>query len=663
MNTTDHGPVDLQDLVARALVGASQPRRPADIAHALDRSEGDVARALRDLGVPIDRFAEAPEGVADAVSASSPALARDGAGWLLLDDRRGSRVRVLRPGAAEGVWLTRGDLAGLSLRDWVLLPPAPVFPAAASGAGPLERVRALMSLEAEDLLTVVLYAVGVGLLSLATPVAVQALVNTVAFGTAVQPLVILTILLAGGLALAAGLQLMQTWVIELLRRRLFVRLVSDLSHRLPRVQAGALRGGRGPELVNRFFDIFTLEKAVSTWLGDGLGALITAAVGLAVLAFYHPALLVFDLLLGGTVVAVFLGLGRGGTKTAIKESKAKYAVAAWMEEMARHPVAFKASGAADLARRRTDALARDFLIARQAHFRVVLRQLAGALGLQVVAAAGLLGIGGWLVIARQLTLGQLVAAELIVAATVAAFAKSSKLLEAWYDLLAAVDKLGQLTDLPLEPTGEKTTGLPPGPLAASFDLGGRRVELRAGERVALSGGEGGALRSSLEGLFGIDPEGAELGAVPVADLDRTQLRERVSLLQGVEVVDGTVLDNLRFGRPGPSRAEAWTALRRVGLGAAISRLEGGLDAALAPSGSPLDPAEAGRLVLARSLAGAPDLLLVDQALDGLEAGTRDAVLDAVFDPARSRTVLVVSHDPAVLSRCDRVLTLDPAEER
>ncbi len=365
-----------------------------------------------------------------------------------------------------------------------------------------------------------------------------------------------------------------------------------------------------------------------------------------------------DFFLGGAVLFIFLVLGRGGATSAIKESKAKYAVAAWMEELARHPVAFKAAGAADLARDRADVLTREFLVARGKHFRVVLRQLAGGLGLQVVVASGLLGVGGWLVISRQLTLGQLVAAELIVAATVAALAKSSKLLESWYDMLAALDKLGQLTDLPLEPQGEKTTGLPEGPLSVTVPVGGGTARITPGQHVALTGPPHGGKTTLLEAMFGVADADVAIGRVPIQDLDKTLLRRRVALVQGAEVIEGTVLENLRFGRPGPSRAEAWSLLRRVGLEETVLSLDGGLDAPLAPTGSPLVPPEVRRLIIARGLAGDPDLLLVDEAIDGLDDANRDLVLDAVFHYARSWTLVVVTHDPAVLERCDRVLTID-----
>ena len=90
-------------------------------------------------------------------------------------------------------------------------------------------------------------------------------------------------------------------------------------------------------------------------------------------------------------------------------------------------------------------------MARRQHFRVLLRQFAFALCLQALASTVLLGVGGWLVVTGELTLGQLVASELVVTAIVSAFAKIGKSLESFYDLMAAVDKVGHLLDLPIEP--------------------------------------------------------------------------------------------------------------------------------------------------------------------------------------------------------------------
>ena len=315
----------------------------------------------------------------------------------------------------------------------------------------------LASTERGALGSAVSYSLGISLLSLAVPIAAQGLVNTVAFGTMLQPLVVLTSLVAAGLVFAAVLRALQNVALEYFQQRLFVRVVLDVTERLTHQPAQA-SGRPTAEAMNRFFDVMTLQKGVATLAVDGVLLLLQLAFSMVLLAFYHPWLLVFDLGLILGVVVVLFPLGHSGTETAIKESKAKYAVAAWLEEMASHRTIFQGPGGAfarDRLRERTAA----YVHARQKHFKVLLRQWVGGLALSVVASVALLGVGGWLVMNKQLTLGQLVAAELIVSAAAVSLVKVGKYLETLYDVLAAADKVGQLLELPVEPKRAHT--LPP----------------------------------------------------------------------------------------------------------------------------------------------------------------------------------------------------------
>ncbi|MGB5311736.1 MAG: hypothetical protein WBN38_06685, partial [Polyangiales bacterium] len=363
---------------------------------------------------------------------------------------------------------------------------------------PLRRVRQLLALDQQDLAVVIIYGVALGLLSLAVPIAVQSLVNTVAFGSLIQPLFVLTVLLAVALTGAAVLRALQIWIAEMLQRRLFVRIVAEIGSRLSRVSADALRNRSGPELLNRFFDVFTIQKSVTSLLLGGVDAVLIALVGLVVLAFYHPALLAFDIVLILSAAIVLIPLGRGGTGTSIAESKAKYAVAGWLEEMARHPLSFKVAGGRQLAQLEVENLAKSYLDQRHRHFRVVYRQVVGALAIEVLASVTLLAVGGWLVIERELSIGQLVAAELIVTAVVASIAKLGGKVEIFYDLVAGVDKLGEILDLPLERSQgdnpprdrDSTIGLRVVDAELSGDSEEQPVsvsfELRPGERLSIS---------------------------------------------------------------------------------------------------------------------------------------------------------------------------------
>jgi ABC-type bacteriocin/lantibiotic exporter with double-glycine peptidase domain len=315
---------------------------------------------------------------------------------------------------------------------------------------PLQRLIALLRPERQDVAALIVFSLVVALLSLATPIAVDTLVTTLVFGRHVQPLVLLAILLFVFLSFSAAIRALKAYATEIIQCRLYARVVADLVYRLPRVRAEAVEKQYLPELVNRFFDVVTVQKVTATLLLDGLQLALNALVGMAVLAFYHPWLLGFDVVLLALLAMMVFLLGRGAVKTSIVESQWKYKTADWLENLARCSITFKLDGGAEFALERGDQLVHEYLLARRAHFHVLMRQVLFALAIQALASAVLLGVGGWLVMRGQLTLGQLVAAELIVTVIVGALAKLGKSLEAFYDMLASIDKLGALFDLPIE---------------------------------------------------------------------------------------------------------------------------------------------------------------------------------------------------------------------
>ncbi len=597
---------------------------------------------------------------------------------------RGRKVRVL-VGAGEDElevgWLSADAFAahlGVDVEarlSWVVAEPA--LAAHFSGEpgmespSPTQRLRGLMRVEAQDLWVVVTYALGVGIFTLATPIAVQALVNTVAFGALLQPLLVLSILLLAGLSFAGALQAMQAWVVEVIQQRWMVRVIGDLAHRLPRVAATGQR--YMPELVNRFFDVVMVQKAASSLLLDGLSVVLQAAIGMLVLAFYHPLLLAFDVILLTAVAAIVFGFGRAATKSAIKESKAKYAVAAWLEEIARHPRTFKGAGGPELAASRSDELARAYLGARRTHFRSLFRQIVGALGIQAVASAALLGLGGWLVIDRQLTLGQLVAAELIVSVVVAAFAKFGKHLEPYYDLVASIDKLGVLADLPLERSHGES--VPPSDLPASLHLSdicvpdnrghmilnGLGLEVESGESLAIIGRSASGkstLAGILDGQIAVAHGAIQLDGVDLRDRALDDLRRAVTVVSGVEIFAGSLVDNVCLDQVEISRAAVRKALIEVGLAGMLERLGGDVEVELGADGASLSESEALRIGLARAIVAKPRLLVLDGVLDGIDETTRAELRPALLPEQSPWTLVVLTRDPDIAGFCQRSAVLE-----
>ena len=537
---------------------------------------------------------------------------------------------------------------------------------------PIQRLGVLLAHERRDLAVAVTYSIVIGLLSLAVPVGVQALVNTVAFGTVLQPLVVLAILVLAALSASAVLQTLRAWVVEMIQRRLFVRLAVDVADKLLGVRIDAFDRVHGPELVNRFLDAVTVQKTVALLLVDGLSIAMQAVIGMILLAVYHPILLAFDVVLLLLILVLLFGLGRGAIRTSIEESRTKYDLVAWLEELARHQTTFRSRHGRAYARERASDMARAWVEGRRSHFRILLRQAIGAYGLQAAAMSALLGIGGYLVINGQLTLGQLIAAELVVGAVVGGFAKFNKSLESFYDLAAAADKLGYLQDLPSERATGERAAFPDGPAAVrlrgvSFAFPGHPELIRGvtadfapGAKIAIHGRGGSGKSTILDLLYALRTPGAgslEFDGLDYRDLRLEDLRAGIALVREIDIFPGTVLENVRLGLDADPLAVR-QALAAVGLLDAVSALPDGLHTQLATGGAPLTRSQAMRLMVARALVSRPRLLLLDEVLDQIDdLQLRGALVHTLFAPDTPWTLLLTTERPEIWPLCDRVLVL------
>ncbi len=540
---------------------------------------------------------------------------------------------------------------------------------------PWRQLARLLRPELPDLKTIIVYGAASAVLTLAVPLTVDALISNITFGTMLTPLVVLVGVLLGCLLLQGMLGALQAWIAEVIERRIFVRVVSDLSWRLPRVDIREFDNRYGPEVVNRFFDTITVQKSSSRLFLEVTNIVLTTSVGLAVLSFYHPFLLGFAIVLLGAIAVLVFGLGIGGVRTAVAESTAKYEVAAWLQGLARHTTAFCTRGGSEFAAQRADTLVDKYVTARRAHFRVLFRQICSALGLQVLSSTAVLAIGGWLVIDQQLTAGQLVASELIVTAVVANITKLGSVLKNWYDICAASNKLGVLVDLRLErQDGEEPQANATGPAVEFRDVRcaiegeeapplGLDMKIEPGERVALTGATGGDASLLLDVLYGLrDPVD---GYITIDGLDLRQLRldatrDAFALVHGTELVEGTLLDNLRFGREDVTAVEVRDALRDVGLWEEVSSLPEGLHTQITTVGQPLTSSQCSQLMIARAILSEPRMLLLDGSLDMLTPSLRRRVLAHLLDERHKWTVLIATNQQDVVEACDRTLDCDLA---
>ncbi|WP_413431177.1 ATP-binding cassette domain-containing protein [Crateriforma spongiae] len=529
---------------------------------------------------------------------------------------------------------------------------------------PIRRYFRLLRMDGRDIIMVALFAFVAGVLSLATPLAIESLVNVVSWGTYLQPLVVLGIMLLACLGLSGVLQVLQTVVVEIIQRRQMVRLVGDLSHRFGQANQASLHDVYPRELANRLFDIVTIQKSTAALLLDGITIVLTAILGMFLLAFYHPFLLGFDIVLLLSMVLITWILGRGGIRTAINESIAKYEIFHWLQDVLALPTAFKINGGQYLAVDRTNRLAVDYLDSRHLQFRVILRQVIFAVSVQTIALTALLCLGGWLVINQQLTLGQLVASELVVTVVVGAFAKAGKTFEKYYDVMAGVDKVGHLLDIPID-SHRELGDLAGGP--ASIRWGGVKfaespatkvepVTVQAGRAVAICGDDVDGRSLLMRSLAGLSrPAGG--GQVEINDIDAAlAAREGGGQVVGyagdAEIFHGSIRQNIDLGRSSVSRNRVREVLQDLGLWSDVMRLPNGLATPLLTGGEPLLPSQRAKLMLARAMAGRPRVLLVDSVLDCLAGEDRKQVWSAIASPDRPWTLVVSTSHAEIAQWCD-----------
>lgn len=586
-------------------------------------------------------------------------------GWVALIRKSGNRILVESMKDGTVVWRTSRQLKAMlgfskvqSEATWLVCYPILIQPSEESelieGQGkqpvsesqplpPFRRLISILKAELGDLWIVGIFSVVVGILTLTTPIAVEALVNVVAFGQFVQPVMILSFMVFVLLGFSATLTGLKTYVSEIIQRRLFVRLVEDLAYRLPRVRQSLIDQKSLPELTNRFLEIGTIQKVVSMLLLDGIGIVMQTLIGMAVLAFYHPFLLGFDIILLICIAFTIFIAGRGAIKSSIKESSSKYKVLAWLEEIARNPTAFKLNDGTELAIGRADHLTVGYLDSRRAHFRIVLRQVILSLLIYCLATTVLLGLGGWLVIAGELSLGQLVAAELIVLLIVGSFAKLGKHMENFYDLMAAVDKIGMLLDLPMEPHEKLLEIAPEQPFSVSFhDVSLSVAEKQVIQKLDFTIPAGGSFavigRGNSPSCYVVDLclaiRQPDTGIVLLNDINIIEyrfdsLRKWIGVAREIEIFDGKLEENVHLYRPEVSSRQVWWALETVGLLEVVENLPQGAQTIITEGGFPLTKMQARRLMLARAIVGGPRMVVIDRLLDAFSKSEAQILIEAL----------------------------------
>lgn len=538
---------------------------------------------------------------------------------------------------------------------------------------PIQRLLQVINLERKEIGAIYFYAILAGLLQLAVPLGVQAIINFVLAGRLSTSIVVLIIVVVFSVFATGLMQVNQMKIIEKIQQRLFARYSFEFAWRIPRLDLKKIDGYYLPEFVNRFFDTINLEKSLSRLLLDIPAALIQVLFGLTLLSLYANVFILFSILLLLIIFLIVRFSYKEGLSTSLDESDRKYAVAGWLEEIARVLKSFQFSRGSSLPVDKTDALVTKYLHARTKHFRVLLKQYWSLIGFKVVITAGMLIVGAVLLVGNEINVGQFAAAEIVIISVLASVEKLIRSLDKIYDVLTSVEKLGKVIDKPLETEGtldipENSKGVSLQVQDVAFSYNGHtnileRVSFQAnaGEKVCIRGGDGSGKSTLLKLLTGAysDFKGnIAINQIPIGNYNSLLLRAETGILfHQQDIFEGTLYENITLG-DGQITTEQITALaEKLGISDFITSLKRGFDTPIDAAGKRLSSAVIRKVLLLRALLSHPKLLLLEEPWLGFDADCKEKVQNYLLHEIPDTTVLLITNETAFAQRCDRVVEL------
>ena len=543
---------------------------------------------------------------------------------------------------------------------------------------PMQRLQRLLAVDKKEITQVYAYALLNGLVNLSLPLGIQAIINLIQGGEVSTSWIILVAFVLVGIALTGVFQLMQLRIVENIAQKIFSRASFEFAYRIPRIKYKELYNYYAPELANRFFDTLTIQKGLPKILIDFSLAAFQIVAGLVVLSLYHSFFILFGVALIALVYTILVFTGPRGLKTSLKESKHKYDVAHWLEEIARTKMSFKLIKSPEISLTNTDKRVTNYIEARESHFRILVGQFLSLIGFKVLVAAGLLIIGGMLVFRQEMNIGQFVAAEIIIILIINSVEKLIKSLDSIYDVLTALEKIGYVTDMELD----SDEGLHfeselddmqvsvsnvrfSYPDKSAHILNDISFEIPAGESIVISGSSGSGKSTLMALLAGInDPSEGVItyNGLSIQSVNGNSLRQHIGYaLSNNQIFQGTLLDNISMGRESISTADVVNAIELVNLGDFIKSLPMGLNTILDPEGSRIPRSAANKIILARAVVSNPTLLLLEDPLDHVPAIEKEVIIQKLTSADMPWSIIITAVDALWSKYIDHEIHLDNGE--
>lgn len=544
---------------------------------------------------------------------------------------------------------------------------------------PIERLKNLIKLDKRDIYQIILYSIFGGLISLTLPLGIQSIINFIQAGKVSTSWVILVLVVVIGVILVGIFKIMQFRISENLQQKIFVRSSFEFAYRFPKIKFEKLYNQYPPELANRFFDTISVQKGLSKLLLDISTALLQIIFGLILLSLYHPFFIAFGLILSFLLYIIFKANYTSGLKSSLKESKYKYKVAHWIQEIARNHMSFKNKNLFEFSLKKNDELVSEYLKYREQHFTILRKQFIQLVGFKTLITAGLLIIGGLLVIGQQMNIGQFVAAEIIILTIITAVEKLFGGLELFYDVLTSLEKLGGVVDLEIENRNRiKKLDIEDDfinlelrsinykyPNSENYVLKNIDLKINQGEKIIVKGNNGSGKTTLVRIIAKIlEPSSGNLFINEIQSkkvLNEDYQSKIGHLAFNTSAFEGTILENLTFNNSSISKNDINRVLEIVKLNDYLKTLPNGLETMLYTDGKQINSSVVQKIVVARILLMEPKVILLEDPLSKIEPEQAKEIFHYLMDQNNPWTLLFISNQPNLNLKNVRIIELENGE--
>jgi len=539
---------------------------------------------------------------------------------------------------------------------------------------PAKRFWELLRQYKKEIRHIYIYALFIGAVNLSLPLGLQAIINFLQTGEPTTSWVILVGFVLLGIAITGILQVLQLRVVENIQQDLFTRSAFEFAFRIPKISFLQLDKIHAPELVNRFFDTLTIQKGLPKILIEFSLAVFQITFGIILMTIYSPYFILLGFSLAIILWIIFKITGPKGLATSLEESKYKYLLVHWLEEISRVNRSFKIISQENFHLHKTDGIAKKYLITRENHFQVLISQFRLFIVFKVIVAAGFLWLGGFLVFKEQMNIGQFVAAEIIIILIINSVEKVLRTIDTIYDVLTALDKIGYVTDLTLDKDKglvvlNATEGLSVKAKEITFGFPEEKekslkqvsFEIEPNEKIVLEGKSGSGKSILIQILAGIHQiEGGELliNDVPFTNYKKEILYKSFGVAFSVnQIFEGTFKENILLGRNIDDQRLS-EILDLLNLSHYLMQQPMGIESLVDSGGRRLPRSIIQKLLIARVIVEDPKLLLLEDPIQFLQVEEKKKIIDYIMAPERNWTVLVVSDFYYWKEKCSRTISLN-----